>query len=128
MLVDGTLADNCPTAPFAELEEGPVVAVRIASGVGDPHESRTPSLGETLLRIVQMGDRGARLDEPQATAVATVTVTPDAAGVGLLEFHQLEQARDAGLRAGEEAIAALREATRDGPPYQWRSAHSPASS
>jgi NTE family protein len=126
VLVDGTLADNCPTAAFAELEEGPVVAVRIASGAPDPHESRTPSLGETLLRIVQMGDRGARLEEPQATA--TVAVTPDAAGVGLLEFHQIEQAREAGLRAGEEAIAALEEATRTAPPYQRRSAHSPASS
>ena len=73
-----------------------------------------------------MGDRGVRLEEPQATAA--VAVVPDPAGVGLLEFHQIDQARDAGLRAGEEAIAALDEATREGPPYQRRSAHSPASS
>ncbi len=75
VLVDGSLTDNCPTAPFAELEEGPVVAVRIASGAADPHETRTPSLGETLLRIVQMGDRGVRLEEPQPTAA--VAVIPD---------------------------------------------------
>jgi predicted acylesterase/phospholipase RssA len=41
--------------------------------------------------------------------MATITVTPDTRGIGLLEFHQIDAARDAGVRAGEAAVAALRE-------------------
>jgi hypothetical protein len=41
--------------------------------------------------------------------MATVTVTPDTRGIGLLEFHQIDAARDAGVRAGEAAVVALRE-------------------
>jgi hypothetical protein len=41
--------------------------------------------------------------------MATITVTPDTRGVGLLEFHQINAARDAGLRAGEAAVVALQE-------------------
>lgn len=40
-------------------------------------------------------------------AVATVTVTPDTSGVGLLEWHQVDAAREAGRRAGQAAIDAL---------------------
>ncbi len=106
VLVDGTLTDNCPTGPFCELAEGPVVAVRIGSASSRASATRTPSLGETLMRIMQMGDRRADLDESQG---ATVTVTPDTRGVGLLEFHQIDRAREAGRQAGEAAVTALAE-------------------
>lgn len=106
VLVDGTLTDNCPTEPFCELFEGPVVAVRIGSASSRASATRTPSLGETLMRIMQMGDRRDELDGSHA---ATVTVTPDTRGVGLLEFHQIDRAREAGRQAGEAAVAALAE-------------------
>ena len=80
------------------------MAVRIGSASSRASATRTPSLGETLMRIMQMGDRRADLDESQA---ATVTVTPDTRGVGLLEFHQIDRAREAGRQAGEAAVAAL---------------------
>jgi predicted acylesterase/phospholipase RssA len=59
------------------------------------------------MRIMQMGDRHASDDA--AAHMATITVTHDARGIGLLEFHQIDAARDAGVRAGEAAVVALRE-------------------
>lgn len=106
VLVDGTLTDNCPTGPLCQLSEGPVVAVRLDSASLGASATRNPSLGETLMRIMQMGDRGDDLDGSQA---ATVTVTPDTRGVGLLEFHQIDRAREAGRQAGEAAVAVLTE-------------------
>ncbi len=107
VLVDGSLSDNCPTAAFAHINEGPVVAVRIGSASSGSRSGRTPSIGETLMRAMQMGDRQSTVDE--AEEEATITVTPDTRGLGLLEFHQLSKAREAGLRAGEAAVTALRQ-------------------
>ena len=35
---------------------------------------------------------------------ADVVIRPDSAGVGLLEFHQIDQAREAGRTAAREAL------------------------
>jgi predicted acylesterase/phospholipase RssA len=105
VLVDGTLTDNCPVGALNEIPEGPIIAVRIGSTSPRASGERIPSLGETLMRIMQMADRQAGADPAQS---ATVTVTPDTRGVGLLEFHQIDRAREAGRRAGEVAVAALR--------------------
>jgi predicted acylesterase/phospholipase RssA len=59
------------------------------------------------MRAMQMGDRQSAVDD--AEKEATITVTPDTRGLGLLEFHQLSEAREAGLRAGEAAVTALRQ-------------------
>ena len=99
VLVDGTLTDNCPTGPYCAVPEGPVIAVRIGSASALRHATRAPTLGETLMRVMQMGDR--RSDGETSEFAATVTVTPDTRGVGLLEFHQIDRAREAGLQAGE---------------------------
>jgi predicted acylesterase/phospholipase RssA len=106
VLVDGTLTDNCPVGPLCEVPEGPVIAVRIGATSSRPAGDRTPALGETLMRIMQMGDRVAEMEPGQ---MATITVTPDTKGVGLLEFHQIDRAREAGRLAGVAAVAALRE-------------------
>lgn len=105
VLVDGTLTDNCPVGALYEVPEGPVVAVRIGTASTTPAPGRVPSLGETLMRIMQMADRPGNGSAPPAT----VTVTPDTRGVGLLEFHQIDRARQAGRLAGEAAVAALRQ-------------------
>ncbi|HET7647250.1 MAG TPA: hypothetical protein VFK17_01705, partial [Gaiellaceae bacterium] len=47
----------------------------------------------------------AAVDE--ARRRATVVVTPDTRGIGLLEFHQLDRAVEAGRAAGRAAVAAL---------------------
>lgn len=112
ILVDGSLSDNCPTEPFTQVADGPVVAVRIGSASSSRKE-RIPSLGETLVRVMQMGDR--RDGDDLERAPGTITVTPDTRGVGLLEFHQIDEALDAGVRAGEAAVAALRERGWDRP-------------
>jgi NTE family protein len=108
VLVDGSLTDNCPTAPLSELDEGPVIAIRIGTGSSTPRSrTRPPTLGETLVRVMQMGGRptGAGGTEQGAT----LTVTPDTRGIGLLEFHQIDEAKEAGRIAGRAALAALSE-------------------
>jgi NTE family protein len=105
VLVDGSLTDNCPTAAFAGVFEGPVLAVRVSAASSPPPGPELPSFGETLVRVMEMGP-----DQEQAEwVVPTVTVTPDTSGVGLLEFHQIERVREAGLHAGRAAVAALYE-------------------
>lgn len=104
LLVDGSLSDNCPTRVFCQYPEGPVLAVRTGPPSSTPGD-HVPSLGETLLRVVEMGDRGSDTSDGIG---ATVTVTPDTSAVGLLEFHQIDVARRAGRRAGDAAVEALR--------------------
>ncbi len=106
VLVDGTLTDNCPVGPLCEHPEGPVVAVHFGGVSSRPAGEGTPSLGETLLLVMQMGDRRPEGDRSDK---ATVTVVPDTTGIGLLEFHQIDHAREAGRQAGEAAVAALRQ-------------------
>ena len=106
VLVDGTLTDNCPVDALNAVQEGPVLAVRIGGASSRPTSERVPKLGETLMRIMQMADRGP---ETESERVATITVTPDTRGVGLLEFHQIDAAREAGRRAGEAALVAWRQ-------------------
>ena len=79
VLVDGTLTDNCPVEPFCDVPEGPILAVQIGSASSRPNTTRVPSLGETLMRIMQMGDRRPDLE---ASPTATVIVTPDTSGRG----------------------------------------------
>lgn len=102
VLADGSLSDNCPAAPLCEPSEGPVVAVRIA-GPRPTRSERIPGRGETLWRVMSMGDR----DSATVSHPPTVLVVPDTRGIGMLELHQIDRAREAGRRAGEAAVAAL---------------------
>jgi predicted acylesterase/phospholipase RssA/CRP-like cAMP-binding protein len=104
--VDGGVLDNLPVAAL-EADEGPIVAVNISAGGsrrGRDGVPRVPMLFETLLRSMLMGSAAA-VDE--ARRRATVVVTPDTRGIGLLEFHQLDRAVEAGRAAGRAAVAAL---------------------
>ena len=107
--VDGGVLDNLPVRPLVDRDEGPIVAVNIGAATSMSRKDgppRVPSLGETLLRTMLMAG-SSTLDE--AKELATVVVTPDTRGVGLLEFHQMDRARDAGRAAGQAAVAALAE-------------------
>jgi NTE family protein len=116
ILVDGSLVDNLPVSEMAAMGEGPIIAVDVKATVersassrrrkqardadGEP-ELRTPSLGETLARVLLIGSTNT---SESARRHADWTITPRNDGVGLLEFHQLDQAREAGRVAARQAL------------------------
>ena len=119
LLVDGSLVDNLPVKAMADLAEGPIIAVDVkatferSENSARSHERdalapRVPSLGETLTRVLLLGSSNT---SETARRHADLVIKPRAEGVGLLEFHQLDAAREAGRIAAREALeqAASRE-------------------
>jgi NTE family protein len=115
LLVDGSLVDNLPVATMAALGEGPIIAVDVKADFEHPkaetpassatpteqQELRTPSLGETLTRVLLLGSSST---SESARLHADLTIKPRAEGVGLLEFHQIDVAREAGRVAARDAL------------------------
>jgi NTE family protein len=116
LLVDGSLLDNLPLAPMSSSGEGPVLAIDIKGGedgrgpaerspvsqhADSARHRRLPPLTDTMARIALLSS--ANTDE-SARAHADMTIAVPVSGVGLLEFHQIDQARAAGRTA---ALAAL---------------------
>jgi len=111
LLIDGSLLDNLPLAPMRESGEGPVLAIDIKGGEqpahtadaapGTPRPRRLPSLPETMGRVALLSS--ANTDEA-ARRHADFTVRVRVSGVGLLEFHQIDQARAAGRSAAAAAL------------------------
>ena len=110
LLVDGGLLDNLPVGTLTERDEGPVVAVNISMGGNGPRPAgppdgqrspRVPALGETLLRSIMIGSRGA---VDAARSMGAFVITPPTLGVGLLEFHQLDRMVEAGRIATRELL------------------------
>jgi NTE family protein len=118
LLVDGSLLDNLPLAPMSSSGEGPVLAIDIkngeerleapaASSDASPRaHGRLPPLTDTMARIALLSS--ANTDE-SARRHADMTIKVPLVGVGMLEFHQIDEARAAGRRA---ASAALEDAPR----------------
>jgi predicted acylesterase/phospholipase RssA len=124
ILVDGSLVDNLPVGEMAALGEGPVIAVDVkasverpagapaapaateaaASGDSSERELRVPAVGETLVRVLLLGSSNT---SESAHRHADWVITPRNEGIGLLEFHQLDQAREAGRKAAREALENL---------------------
>ena len=104
--IDGGVLDNLPVGAL-HADEGPILAVNISPGGRLSRGSeppRMPSLPETLLRSMMMGSAGA---VAAGRRQAAVVVTPDTRGIGLLEFHQIDRAVEAGRAAGRAALDAL---------------------
>ena len=104
--IDGGVLDNLPVGAL-HADEGPILAVNISPGGRLSRGSeppRMPSLPETLLRSMMMGSAGA---VAAGRRQAAVVVTPDTRGIGLLEFHQIDRAVEAGRAAGRAALEAL---------------------
>ncbi len=112
LLVDGSLLDNLPVRPMSEAGEGPVLAIDIAdaeepadAGAAEAarqrRRHRLPPLTETMARLALLSS--ANTDE-STSRYADMTVKVPLAGVGLLEFHQIDAARDAGRRAAQAAL------------------------
>jgi NTE family protein len=110
LLIDGSLVDNLPVAAMAELAEGPIIAVDVKATFERPPRSSAeggmsiPSLGETLTRVLLLGSANT---PASARLHADLTITPRGEGIGLLEFHQLDRARQAGQAAAREALENL---------------------
>ena len=113
MFIDGSLVDNLPIRPMADMGEGPIIAVDVkaafdrskhGSRVAPPEGERAhrpPSLTETLTRVLLLGSANTT---EAARRYADLLIKPHAEGVGLLEFHQLDAARAAGRVAAREAL------------------------
>src|SRR5215211_7710403 len=122
LLIDGGLIDNLPVETMAELGEGPLIAVDIRGGDGSSSSHARaedggvteagssgftnrppPGLGETLGRLFLL----ASSNTAQASRKhANLVIEPRSPGVGLLEFHQIDAAVEAGRRATEVALEA----------------------
>ena len=113
MFIDGSLVDNLPVKAMADMAEGPIIAVDVkfafdrpeggqAAGRGrDDRPPRLPSLGETLVRVLLLGSENT---SEAARRHADLLIKPRAGGIGLLEFHQLDTAREVGRAATREAL------------------------
>jgi NTE family protein len=108
LLVDGSLIDNLPMGVLAELGEGPLIAVDVKASFdrdgrpkASPETLRTPGLAETLTRVLLLASSNT---SAAAKRYADLTIAPQNDGVGLLEFHQLDRAREAGRVAAREAL------------------------
>jgi predicted acylesterase/phospholipase RssA/CRP-like cAMP-binding protein len=113
LFVDGSLVDNLPVKAMAETGEGPIIAVDVkatserskngsaSARARDDRPPRPPSLGETVTRVLLLGSQNTA---EAAQRYADLVIKPRAEGVGLLEFHQLDAAREAGRRAARQAL------------------------
>lgn len=113
LLIDGSLLDNLPLVPMSSTGEGPVLAIDIKNA--DEHlqapelsadasaraHGRLPPLTDTMARIALLSS--ANTDEA-ARRHADMTIRVPLVGVGMLEFHQIDEARAAGRRAANAAL------------------------
>ena len=115
LFIDGSLVDNLPVRAMADMGEGPIIAVDVkaafqapdgngaaaGSGRDASRPQRPPSLGETLTRVLLLGSENT---SEAARRYADLVINPRTPGIGLLEFHQLDAAREAGRAAAREAL------------------------
>ena len=114
LLIDGSFVDNLPVGAMAGLGEGPVIAVDVKAEIErrpmGTHQAvngsgggqlQTPSLPETLARVLLLGSANT---SDAASRHADLVIRPRPGGIGLLEFHQLDAAREAGRAAAREAL------------------------
>jgi predicted acylesterase/phospholipase RssA len=93
IFLDGSLLDNLPVKAMAEMGEGPSIAVDVKAafqrsndgtavpGVRDNRPARLPRLGETLTRVLLLGNEKTT---EAARRHADLLIKPRAEGAGLL--------------------------------------------
>lgn len=128
LLVDGGVLDNLPVEKMARLNEGPIIAVDVTGQMGDfrrparpgitrlkrplrraltGRENELPRLAETIVRTVTVGS----IDTAEAAGRhADLVVQPEVGAIGLLEWGELERAREAGRQAARAALEG---------PHEW---------
>jgi predicted acylesterase/phospholipase RssA len=111
LLVDGSLLDNLPVEAMAATGEGPVLAVDIKArqhGGGAPSNGRParvskrpPPLMNTLGRVLLLASANT---SAQAARYADRLISVPVGAVGLLEWHQIDAAIEAGVAAARAAL------------------------
>jgi NTE family protein len=95
---------------MADMGEGPIIAIDVKAAARRPEsaqeearsrDGRPPRLGETLTRLLLLGSEST---SQSARRHADLVIRPRAEGVGLLEFDQLDTAREAGRAAARKAL------------------------
>ena len=137
LLLDGGLLDNLPIEPMAATGEGPVIAIDVSAPFQPPAERpargrrrvrrlqerlrsvavgdasgdhrHQPSLAETLTRAVTLG---AGESAGRAAQLAALVIAPEVQDIGLLELQRLDEIREHGRIAAEEALEASADLTR----------------
>lgn len=126
LLVDGGVVNNLPIDVMADTGEGPVIAVEVMRRWQEEWERRIadarlrtaartrqrrpsppvpiPSLVETLACSIGLGSRTSL---EAARKRASITVTPDLPGLGLLDWGRLDEAVAEGRRAARETLSDL---------------------
>jgi NTE family protein len=122
LLVDGGVLNNLPVAPMAASAEGPVIASDVSAQFALPVSGRSvasgwlsrriavrgagttpmPALKETLTRSITIGSVDA---VSAAREQADLLIEPQTAGIGMLEFRELDRIVQAGRRAALDALA-----------------------
>ena len=67
----------------------------------DRRPARTPGIGETVTRVLLLGSANT---SEAARRHADLVIRPRVEGIGLLEFHQIDAAREAGRAAARAAL------------------------
>ncbi|MDE3132001.1 MAG: patatin-like phospholipase family protein, partial [Acidobacteriota bacterium] len=78
-----------------------------AAANGGHRAMRKPSLGEVVTRVLLLGSENT---SESARRHAALLIRPEISGIGLLEFHQIDAAREAGRAAAREALERLPDA------------------
>jgi predicted acylesterase/phospholipase RssA/CRP-like cAMP-binding protein len=121
LLVDGGVIDNLPVEIMAEEAAGPVVAIDVTGTAGRKavayrprlrpiltgitgSVTPLPRLPETIIRCMTLASK----DTVAAAGLhADVIITPEVAGIGLLDWRRLPEMREAGRIAARKMIAEL---------------------
>jgi len=124
LLVDGGVLDNLPVATMARKGEGPVIAVDVTghlgrvkhpgrpgvARVGRPlrraltgSEDAIPHLGDTIVRTITAGSSDT---VAAARMHADLVITPQTAGIGLMDWKAMPRVVEIGRRAAREVLAA----------------------
>lgn len=121
LLVDGGVIDNLPVEVMAAEGAGPVVAVDVTGAAGRKavayrprlrpilsaitgSQTPLPRLPETIIRCMTLASK----DTVAAAGIhADVVITPEVAGIGLLDWQRLPEMREAGRAAARQLLAEL---------------------
>jgi predicted acylesterase/phospholipase RssA len=84
--------------------EGPVIAVDVSEpsvrALAPGVQPSVPSFAETIFKVMLLSES----DDERRRSFADVLIRPDFEGVGILEFHMLDEMRASGRRAAARAL------------------------
>lgn len=111
--VDGGVLDNVPVTTLVG-KDGPLIAVNVASGGKSKPRVRRPSPRQTTgarpnRHPAAHHDNQQRDGIGKVLAQADLVIKPNPIGVGLMEYHQIDRAREAGRIAAREALPQIME-------------------